>query len=66
MACTTELEIRLKEATVGYTMELSLLVITKAKRDVVESSPHKQLVIIVDVSRRLTIRNRRFSGCAGS
>ena len=41
-------------------MELTLLVFSEAKRDVVEVRPFEQLVIKVDGSRRLTIKNRRF------
>ena len=59
LASTTELVIRLKDATVKYTMEWTLLIIPKAKIDVVGIRPHKQQLIKVDGSKKLTIMNRR-------
>ena len=41
-------------------MQLTLLIISEAKRDLVEVRPHKQLVIKMDGGRKLTLRNRRF------
>jgi hypothetical protein len=52
MANTTGLVIRLKDATVKYTMERTLLIISEANIDVVRIRPHKQQVIKVEGSNK--------------
>ena len=60
LASTTGLVIRLKDATVKYTMEWILLIISEDKIDVVRIRPHKQPMFKVVGSKKLTVRNRRF------
>ena len=59
---TTELVIRLTNATVKYTMEWTLLMISEAQIDVVGIEPSKQQVIKGDGSKKITVRNERLVG----
>ena len=56
---TTELVIMLTNATVKYTMEWTLLIITEAHIDMVVIKPSKQQVIKGNGSKKLTYSNER-------